>query len=100
MGDGGAVLVQRGEHQFNLQPGLKAVDQVDGHLRLDGKLPTNPHGGNLAEAYAHGMTHVFEAVNQLRGTSHNQLPAVENVLVIAGASPSPSSGMILSAGRE
>jgi acetyl-CoA acetyltransferase len=72
---------------------------ADGSLRLDGKLPTNTHGGNLAEAYAHGMSHVYEAVKQIRGTSCNQLPGVENVLVIAGASPAPTSGMVVSASR-
>ena len=43
---------------------------ADGNLRLDGPLPTNTHGGNLAEAYAHGMSHVYEAVEQVRGTAH------------------------------
>jgi acetyl-CoA acetyltransferase len=72
---------------------------ADGNLRLDGKLPTNTHGGNLAEAYAHGMSHVYEAVRQIRGTSHNQIDDAANVLVIAGASPAPTSGMIMSAER-
>ena len=40
---------------------------ADGNLRLDGPLPMNTHGGNLAEAYAHGMSHVYEAVHQVRG---------------------------------
>jgi acetyl-CoA acetyltransferase len=72
---------------------------ADGNLRLDAKLPTNTHGGNLAEAYAHGMSHVYEAVHQIRGTSHNQIDGAENVLLIAGASPAPTSGMVLSASR-
>jgi acetyl-CoA acetyltransferase len=72
---------------------------ADGNLRLDGALPTNTHGGNLAEAYAHGMSHVYEAVRQIRGTSHNQIDGAENVLLIAGASPAPTSGMVVSASR-
>ena len=52
--------------------------------RLDGPLPVNTHGGNLAEAYAHGMNHVEEAVKQVRGTALNQVDGAENVLVIAG----------------
>jgi acetyl-CoA acetyltransferase len=71
----------------------------DGNLRLDGPLPTNTHGGNLAEAYAHGMSHVYEAVKQVRGTAINQVDGAESVLVIAGASPSPTSGMVVSADR-
>jgi acetyl-CoA acetyltransferase len=69
---------------------------ADGNLRLGSALPVNTHGGNLAEVYAHGMTHVFEAVHQIRGDAHNQIPDAENVLVIAGSSPSPSSGLIIS----
>ena len=60
---------------------------ADGNLRLDGPLPTNTHGGNLAEAYAHGMSHVYEAVKQVRGTAINQIDGAENVLVIAGREP-------------
>lgn len=67
----------------------------DGNLGLDGPLPVNPHGGNLAEAYTHGMSHVNEAVRQIRGTAINQVPGATNVLVVGGAGPSPTSGMIL-----
>jgi acetyl-CoA acetyltransferase len=72
---------------------------ADGNLRLDGPLPVNTHGGNLAEVYAHGMTHVFEAVHQVRGDANNQVADAENILVIAGSSPSPSSGLIVSGVR-
>ena len=40
---------------------------------LDGPFPVNTHGGNLAEAYTHGMTHVNEAVRQIHGTAINQI---------------------------
>jgi acetyl-CoA acetyltransferase len=68
---------------------------ADGNLGLDGPLPVNTHGGNLAEAYAHGMNHVEEAVRQLRGTAINQVDGAETVLIIGGAGPAPSSGLIL-----
>jgi urease alpha subunit len=48
-------------------------------------------------AIAHGMSHVYEAVEQVRGTANNQVERAENVLVIAGASPAPTSGMVVSA---
>src|SRR5207247_4155050 len=48
----------------------------DGHLEIGGKLPINMHGGQLGEAYIHGMNGVAEAVRQLRGQAVNQVPGV------------------------
>ena len=39
----------------------------------DGALPLNPHGGQLGEAYIHGMNGIAEGVRQLRGTAVNQV---------------------------
>jgi acetyl-CoA acetyltransferase len=73
----------------------------DGGIELDGRLPVNPHGGQLGEAYIHGMNGIAEAVRQVRGTAANQLEGwpggVDNVLVTAGTGV-PTSGLILSAG--
>ncbi|MFG1704535.1 lipid-transfer protein [Nonomuraea sp. M3C6] len=69
----------------------------DGGIELDGRLPVNPHGGQLGEAYIHGMNGIAEAVRQIRGTAANQLPGVTNVLVTAGTGV-PTSGLILSTG--
>ncbi|MEO3870401.1 lipid-transfer protein [Nonomuraea sp. B12E4] len=68
----------------------------DGGIELDGHLPVNPHGGQLGEAYIHGMNGIAEAVRQIRGTAANQVPDVANVLVTAGTGV-PTSGLILSA---
>ncbi|MET8005119.1 lipid-transfer protein [Nonomuraea glycinis] len=68
----------------------------DGGIELDGRLPVNPHGGQLGEAYIHGMNGIAEAVRQIRGTSVNQVGGVANVLVTAGTGV-PTSGLILSA---
>lgn len=66
----------------------------DGHLELDGKLPINMHGGQLGEAYIHGMNGVAEAIRQLRGQAVNQVADVRNMLVTAG-SGLPTSAVIL-----
>jgi acetyl-CoA acetyltransferase len=75
-------------------PGEAAGFVRDGHMELDGSLPTNTNGGQLGEAYIHGMNGVAEAVRLIRGVSCNQIADVENVLVTSGAGV-PSSGLIL-----
>jgi acetyl-CoA acetyltransferase len=67
---------------------------ADGALELDGSLPTNPHGGQLGEAYIHGMNGIAEAVRQIRGTAANQVQDVSNVLVTAGTGV-PTSALVL-----
>ncbi|MEU6717552.1 lipid-transfer protein [Nonomuraea sp. NPDC046802] len=69
----------------------------DGGIALTGRLPVNPHGGQLGEAYIHGMNGIAEAVRQVRGTAANQVMGVTNVLVTAGTGV-PTSGLILSTG--
>jgi acetyl-CoA acetyltransferase len=68
---------------------------ADGALELDGALPLNPHGGQLGEAYIHGMNGIAEGVRQLRGTAANQVEGAARVLVTAGTGV-PTSGLILS----
>ncbi|MBC2641761.1 MULTISPECIES: lipid-transfer protein [unclassified Rhodococcus (in: high G+C Gram-positive bacteria)] len=69
---------------------------ADGAIDLDGALPLNTHGGQLGEAYIHGMNGIAEGVRQIRGTSVNQVPGVRNVLVTAGTGV-PTSGLVLTA---
>ncbi|MET9863193.1 lipid-transfer protein [Streptomyces smyrnaeus] len=59
-----------------------------------GSLPLNPHGGQLGEAYLHGMNGIAEAVRQLRGTAVNQVDDCARVLVTAGTGV-PTSGLLL-----
>jgi acetyl-CoA acetyltransferase len=66
----------------------------DGALELGGRLPCNTHGGQLSEAYIHGMNGVNEGVRLIRGTSVNQPAKHDHVLVTAGVGV-PTSGMIL-----
>jgi acetyl-CoA acetyltransferase len=67
---------------------------ADGAIEIGGRLPINTHGGQLGEAYIHGMNGIAEGVRQLRGTSVNPVPDVEHVLVTAGTGV-PTSGLIL-----
>ncbi|MEU5480065.1 lipid-transfer protein [Streptomyces mirabilis] len=83
------VLMQLEEFGF-CKPG-EAADFV-----AEERLPLNTHGGQLGEAYLHGMNGVAEAVRQLRGTSVNQIPGAGRTLVTAGTGV-PTSGLILGA---
>jgi acetyl-CoA acetyltransferase len=89
------VLMQLEELGF-CGPGEAPAFVAGGSIGLAGRLPLNPHGGQLGEAYIHGMNGIAEAVRQVRGTAANQVPNVNNVLVTAGTGV-PTSGLILSA---
>lgn len=67
---------------------------ASGALESDGQWPLNPHGGQLGEAYLHGVNGITEAVRQLRGTAVNQIADAEHMLVTAGTGV-PTSGLIL-----
>jgi len=71
---------------------------ADGAIEIGGRLPVNTHGGQLGEGYLHGVNGIAEAVRQVRGTSVNQVPGVEHVVVTAGTGV-PTSGMILGVDR-
>jgi len=64
-------------------------------IEIGGRLPVNTNGGQLGEAYIHGMNGIAEAVRQVRGTSVNQVAGSGHVLVTAGTGV-PTSGLILS----
>jgi len=89
------VLVQLEE--FGFCPRGEAKEFLrDGHAELGGRLPINTHGGQLGEAYIHGMNGIAEGVRQVRGSAVNQVKDVEHVVVTAGTGV-PTSGLILGA---
>jgi acetyl-CoA acetyltransferase len=65
------------------------------HRWPNGKIPVNTHGGHLSEAYIIGMTHIREAVEQLRGVAVNQVEHAEIALVTGGPASLPVSGTLL-----
>ncbi|MQY24540.1 lipid-transfer protein [Nocardia aurantia] len=70
---------------------------ADGAIEIGGRLPLNTHGGQLGEAYIHGMNGIAEGVRQIRGDSVNQVEGLRNIVVTAGTGV-PTSGLVLSAG--
>lgn len=79
-----AVLLQLEEYGF-CGPGEAGALVRSGATAIGGSLPVNPHGGFLSEGYAHGMNHVFEAVEQLRGASGARQVTGAEVALCTGA---------------
>jgi acetyl-CoA acetyltransferase len=78
----------------------EAADFVEGGKRvaLDGEIPINTHGGLLSHAYLLGITHITEAVRQLRGEAgHVQVADAE--LGLVGLLAGPHYGALV-LGRE
>lgn len=90
----GPVLMAIAEMGFCEPDGLDAF-VGDGNLQWpDGGLPLNTSGGNLAEAYVHGMGNVVEAVRQVRGESTCQVEGVELSLLVSGPGYAPGSAVL------
>lgn len=88
------VIMQLEDYGF-CQRGEGGPLVESGAIRRGGTIPVNPHGGHLSEAYVIGMTHIREAVQQLRGEAANQIDGARFALVSGGPAPIPMSGAIL-----
>ncbi len=67
------------------EPGTVGAMLADGHFdRATGALPLNTHGGLLSEGYIHGMNHVYEAVQQIRGEAGHRQVARHDVGLVTG----------------
>ncbi|WP_205875646.1 thiolase C-terminal domain-containing protein [Mycobacterium camsae] len=71
---------------------------ASGALELDGSVPINTSGGNLADGYIHGLSHIVEGVRQLRGDSTATVAGAETCLVTSGMPGPGSSALILRKG--
>ena len=68
------------------KPGEGGPFVASGAIARGGSLPINTHGGLLSEGYIHGLNHVIEAVQQLRGQAGpRQVAGAELALTTAGA---------------
>lgn len=85
---------ERGEGNDYVLSGKLRYDPATGK-GVNGGTPVNTHGGNLNEAYIIGMTHIMEAVEQVRGTAINQVKDCEFALATGGPASIPVSSLIL-----
>jgi acetyl-CoA acetyltransferase len=91
----GLVLMALEEYGF-CGHGESGAFVESGAIRWDsGRLPINTSGGQLSEAYVHGMNLLVEGVRQLRGSSTAQVPGARVCLVTGGLGVSPTSAAIL-----
>jgi acetyl-CoA acetyltransferase/uncharacterized OB-fold protein len=75
----------------------EATDFIDGGktIALDGRLPLNPHGGQLSAGRLHGYGFVREAMLQLRGEAHGRQVEGARVAVVTSGGGVPSGAMLL-----
>ncbi len=67
------------------EPGSVPAMVADGAFdRATGSTPVNTHGGLLSEGYLHGMNHVFEAVQQIRGDAGHRQVDRHDVALVTG----------------
>ena len=94
----GPVLMALCELGFCVPEDVEAF-VADGALEgPDARLPFNTSGGNIGEAYIHGLEMVNEAVRQIRGESTCQVKGAELSLAVGGPCYSPGSAVLFCAG--
>ena len=59
-----------------------------------GRLVCNTNGGQLSEAFIHGLNNLNEAVRQIRGTSTSPVEGCE-LAFVAGANTDPTGAVLL-----
>jgi acetyl-CoA acetyltransferase len=78
--------------------GEAAAFVEDGRVAVGGQLPVNTNGGQLSHSYLMSVTHIIEAVRQLRGEAPaNQVEGAERALV-SGIGPGDCGVLVL--GRD
>lgn len=94
------VLLQLEDYGF-CKKGEGGAFAEGGRLALGGELPCNTAGGQLSEAYTHGMNNLIEVVRQLRGEyagGERQVADAEVGLCTGWGGPEVASGLLLGGG--
>jgi acetyl-CoA acetyltransferase len=91
----GGVMVALVEHGFCAPEEVETFMTEEAFRWDGGRLPLNTSGGNLAEAYIHGLELVVEAVRQVRGESTSQVPGVHTAMVVGGPFDQIVSNLVL-----
>jgi len=92
----GGVLMAIVEHGFCTPEQANDFFTFENLSLPNGDFPLNTSGGNLAEAYMHGLGLTIEAIRQVRGTSPNpvRVGGVDVSMMIAGPMVTPVSSCI------
>jgi acetyl-CoA acetyltransferase len=97
--DGFSFFVMHWMENLGLVPRGEAGNYLEGgdNIRLStGDHPLNTHGGQLSEGRLHGMGHLLEAVQQLRGTAGpRQTKKKANYAIISSVFPETGAAGIL-----
>jgi acetyl-CoA acetyltransferase len=78
------VLSQIEGYGFAEPGGVPAMLAEGAFDRANGSLPLNTQGGLLSEGYIHGMNHVYEAVQQIRGEAEHRQVEHHDVALVTG----------------
>jgi acetyl-CoA acetyltransferase len=78
------VLSQIEGYGFAEPGGVPELLREGAFDRTTGSLPLNTHGGLLSEGYIHGMNHVYEAVEQIRGEAGIRQVERHDVALVTG----------------
>jgi acetyl-CoA acetyltransferase len=90
----GAVVMSLVEHGICEAEAVDEVLTFENLTAPSGRWPLNTSGGNLAEAYVHGLNLAIEGVRQLRLESVNQVPDPKVCLVAGGPMTAPISDLV------
>jgi len=79
-----AVLSQIEGYGFAAPGGVPEMLRDGSFDREGGTVPINTHGGLMSEGYIHGMNHVYEAVEQIRGDAGVRQVDAHDVALVTG----------------